>query len=107
MNNNCTLCGRETDDLHDTMPCCIVCFHNRSVKEYHTKLEEWKKGNRTPPEIKKYPLEDYMGDGVYALWDGYGIWLHANDHLSPTDKIYLEPSVFEALIRFREKTKLK
>lgn len=23
---------------------------------------------------------EYLGDGVYAIFDGYGIWLHANDH---------------------------
>jgi len=22
----------------------------------------------------------YLGDGVYAIFDGFGIWLHANDH---------------------------
>ena len=44
----------------------------------------------------------YLGDGVYAIYDGYGIWLHANDHENPTDKIYLEPSVLRALNNFDE-----
>ena len=44
----------------------------------------------------------YLGDGVYAIYDGYGIWLHSNDHENPTDKIYLEPSVLESLINFKE-----
>ena len=35
----------------------------------------------------------YCGDGVYAIFDGYGIWLHANDHKNPSDRIYLEPDV--------------
>lgn len=43
---------------------------------------------------------EYIGDGVYVLHDGHGIWLHANDHEHPTDRIYLEPSVYEALVRF-------
>ena len=43
---------------------------------------------------------EHLGDGVYAGYDGYGIWLHANDHKAPTDRIYLEPEVFEALVRF-------
>jgi len=47
----------------------------------------------------EYPKE-YLGDGVYAIFDGYGIWLHANDHENPTDRIYLEPPVYEALVRF-------
>lgn len=48
-------------------------------------------------------LKDYLGDGVYALFDGYGIWLHANDHENPTDRVYLEPSVLEALNRFNKR----
>lgn len=39
----------------------------------------------------------YIGDGVYCHFDGYGITLHANDHLNPTDKIYLETEVLEKL----------
>ena len=50
----------------------------------------------------EYP-KDYLGDGVYGLYDGTGIWLHANDHLNPTDRIYLEDSVFDALVRFSER----
>jgi hypothetical protein len=53
-------------------------------------------------------LKDYLGDGVYAISDEYGgIWLHANDHENPTDSIYLEPKVFDALVRFEEKVKPK
>jgi len=47
--------------------------------------------------------KDYLGDGVYAEYDGWGIWLKANDHACPTDEIYLEPSVMEALDRFRKR----
>jgi len=46
---------------------------------------------------------DYLGDGVYAIYDGYGIWLHANDHLNPTDRIYLEWEVLESLNRFKDR----
>ena len=45
------------------------------------------------------PIE-YLGDGVYAIFDGVGIWLHANSHEFPTDKIYLEPEVLIAMLRF-------
>jgi len=44
----------------------------------------------------------YLGDGVYAIFEGYGIWLHANDHKNPTDRIYLEPKVLTALDMFRK-----
>jgi hypothetical protein len=43
---------------------------------------------------------DYIGDGVYVEYDGYGIWLKANHHIMATDKIYLEPGVLEGLNRF-------
>ena len=42
----------------------------------------------------------YIGDGVYAIFDGYGIWLHANHHEHPTDKIYLEPIILERINKF-------
>lgn len=48
---------------------------------------------------------EYIGDGVYAIDDGRGIWLHANDIDDPTDKIYLEPSVMHQLIWFWNKCK--
>jgi len=47
-----------------------------------------------------YVPASYLGDGVYAIFDGYGIWLHANNHKNPTDKVYLEPSVLESLKQF-------
>lgn len=49
-------------------------------------------------------MKEYLGDGVYAIHDDYGgIWLHANDLDLPSDKIYLEPKVYEALLKFRER----
>ena len=50
---------------------------------------------------------DYMGDGVYVEFDGFGIMLKANDHLNPTDEIYLEPEVLDKVIAFRERMKKK
>lgn len=43
---------------------------------------------------------DYLGDGVYAVHDGFGIWLTAENGLAATDAIYLEPEVLAALVRF-------
>lgn len=45
-------------------------------------------------------LAEHLGDGVYAIFDGFGIWLHANHHENPTDRVYLEPSVLDSLNRF-------
>ena len=57
--------------------------------------------------MSKIPREhmDYLGDGVYALFDGYGIWLHANSHDQPTDRVYLEPEILSALNRFADRMK--
>lgn len=46
----------------------------------------------------------YLGDGVYAQWDGYGFWLRANHHTDEqcTDKIYIEPSVLESFNRWHK-----
>jgi len=66
-----------------------------------------KEKEQRPVEIKTNAEDiehpEHLGDGVYALWDGYGIWLHANDHLLPTDMVYLEPEVMKALTRFRDR----
>ena len=44
----------------------------------------------------KQEIFEYLGDGVYAKFNGHGIWLLANHHKNPTDKVYLEPSVLRA-----------
>lgn len=44
--------------------------------------------------------EEYIGGGVYTIFDGDGVWLYANDLKHPTDKIYLEPEVFMSLLNF-------
>jgi len=56
-------------------------------------------------EVKEQ--EDYIGDGVYVAYDGYGIQLGANDARHPTDMIYLEPDVLEALNRFAVRVGMK
>ena len=42
----------------------------------------------------------YLGDGVYARYDGYGVMLHINDHLNPTDRVFLDMDVLKALNNF-------
>jgi len=62
-------------------------------------------------QIITYNGEDrpatYLGDGVYAIFDGFGIWLHTDSHCEPTDKVYLEPNVLQGLIRFEKESKTK
>ena len=42
----------------------------------------------------------YLGDGVYASYDGYQICLKANDAENPSDTVYIIPEVMTELIRF-------
>lgn len=42
----------------------------------------------------------YLGDGVYADFDGYGIVLTTENGISVTNTIVLEPEVYFALERY-------
>ena len=39
----------------------------------------------------------YLGDGVYAEFDGYQIWLITSDGIHNTNRIALEPAVMQNL----------
>ena len=43
---------------------------------------------------------EYLGDGLYARYDGYQICLMANSPTEPTDMVYLDPSVYANLQKF-------
>lgn len=45
----------------------------------------------------------YLGDGVYAAHDGFGVWLTAEDGERATDGIYIEPAVLSSLVMWIEK----
>jgi hypothetical protein len=45
--------------------------------------------------------ETYLGDAVYASFDGYQIWLRTTDGIRTLNSIALEPSVYAALVRYR------
>lgn len=42
----------------------------------------------------------YLGDGLYATFDGYELVLKANSDESPTDTVYLDPRVTDELLEF-------
>ena len=42
--------------------------------------------------------ETYLGDAVYASFDGYQIWLRTDD--GNDNRIALEPAVFNALLDY-------
>lgn len=45
----------------------------------------------------------YIGDGVYARFDGYQVWFAVDNHLN--EVVALEPRVIEALNKFYEYAK--
>lgn len=49
---------------------------------------------------KKYSEESYIGDGVYATFDGYHILLRADEN-----RIGLEPEVMDRLFNYEERLK--
>jgi hypothetical protein len=51
-------------------------------------------------EYLHYYGTEYLGDGVYVADVGMYFKLMANDHLNPTDTIYLEKQVLKNLIEF-------
>lgn len=45
-------------------------------------------------------FRQYLGDGLFADFDGHQIVLTAEDGVRATNTVYLEPSVYEALKRW-------
>lgn len=45
------------------------------------------------------PQATYLGDAVYALWDGFSITLRLNDHRNAQGEIVLEPETLANLER--------
>ena len=48
----------------------------------------------------------YLGDGLYAKFDGYSVDLMANSHERPTDIVSLEPEVLTAFLSYVGKLKV-
>lgn len=53
------------------------------------------------PDLNPYG-STYLGDGLYAGFDGFQIILYT-ERESGTHWVALDPSVFSALLRFKEK----
>ena len=55
--------------------------------------------------LKNMEVKDalYLGDAVYAVFDGYHIWLRLNSHDNTEGQIAIEPQVFELLSLFAKK----
>ena len=47
---------------------------------------------------------EYIGDGAYLHFDGYGFELRANHHETPTDRVYIDGSCVLTLQRLIRET---
>lgn len=52
--------------------------------------------------VNKYSQETYLGDGLYASFDGYHIMLRAPRELGD-HYVALEPPVFDELVEYRKR----
>lgn len=55
------------------------------------------------PSRESRPLASYLGDGVYADYDGFYVVLTTEDGISVMNRICLEPEVLAALSRYVER----
>lgn len=60
----------------------------------------------TPDQISELiqlgHFKKYIGDSVYANWDGYTIWLTTENGGAPSNAIGLEPEIFQQVVNYRE-----
>lgn len=56
--------------------------------------------------MNKHPKQ-YLGDGVYAQYDGFHIVLTTEDGISVGNQIYLDPRVLAALDEYRKQLEMK
>lgn len=56
-------------------------------------------------EEKQKPV--YLGDGLYARFDGYQIYLMANSHEHPTDTVALDTHTLSAFIKYIDSLKVE
>lgn len=48
---------------------------------------------------------EYIGDGVYARFDGYQVWIWTSNGISDGQPIALEPEVLEALFKYNKEVR--
>ena len=51
-------------------------------------------------ESRKAPEKKHLGDGVYAYFDGFQIWLEEHKEAGRPDSIGIAPAVFQELLQF-------
>ena len=52
-----------------------------------------------------FKFNEYLGDGLYADFDGYQIELYASNGVNTTNRVFLDPQVLEQFINYVEQLK--
>lgn len=60
----------------------------------------------SPPEPPN-PNKRYLGDGVYAEYDGYYLWLTTSNGIYDTNKIALDNDVLHAFLKYIDSLRAK
>lgn len=42
----------------------------------------------------------YLGDGAYARFDGFSVWIYTSDGINTTNEVCLEPEVLARLLEY-------
>lgn len=53
-----------------------------------------------PGTERETSTEVYLGDGLYASFDGFQVKVYSSNGINATNEIYLEPVVFAALAAY-------
>jgi hypothetical protein len=68
---------------------------------------DWHGAHRVPPRSAAQTCEEretmskvYLGDAVYAEYDGHGLVLTTENGIATTNRIYLEPEVCQAFSNY-------
>ena len=54
----------------------------------------------------KINYNQYLGDGLYVDYDGWQVEVYASNGISATNKVFMDPSVLKAFLRYIESRKL-
>ena len=44
--------------------------------------------------------QEYIGDGAYANFDGYSLWIRTHNGIRTTNQVCLEPEVLKNLLQY-------
>jgi hypothetical protein len=53
------------------------------------------------------PTQQYLGDGLYASFDGFQVEVFSHDGLNKTNSVFMEPDILDSFIGFIKSIKQK